>query len=228
MKASSLILAVIVIVSTAAADPIVQKQLFSGTSGFSQTVSFDKFNLTGSLTSVEITFNLQITGGSLILDNDSDSNICGTLEFGSLGSISSSEVNLPASSLTNHVFYSQPFSLDANDLNDNKAYYDPTPPDGMQYNGDNKSGNVQGLVDTMVWDTYIGTGKYDITVSILPWIDCGNFDNLQYCVVTPINTNGYIEVVYNYIPEPTTITLLAISALSFLTRKNRYTEQSVP
>jgi hypothetical protein len=224
MKASSLILAVILItVPTATANPIVQKQPFSGgTSDFSQTVLFDKFNLSGPLTSVEITFNLQITGGSLILDNDSDSNIYGTFEFGSLGSISSSQVNLPASSLINQVFYSQAFSLDANDLNDHKNDYNPTPPDGItyNYNGNNESGDVSGFVDDTFWDDYTGTGKYNITVDILPWIYCGDFDNLEYFAITPISTNGYVEVVYTYIPEPATITLFCAGILAFRKRKN--------
>lgn len=210
------------IVSETMANSIIQKQEFSGPPE-SRTLTFDKFNMNGILTSVEIAFNLQIEGGTLILDNDSDNSVSGTFEFGVYGDISSNEVNLPDSSLTNPVFYSQPFSLGSN-AGDGTGDYDPTSPDGLQYNGSSESGVESGSINSIFRNDYVGTGTYNIICSVSPWLNPGDIDGIKIEHSSiPVSTTGCIEVSYNYdvIPEPATISLLLPAIFALRNNRNK-------
>jgi hypothetical protein len=204
-------------VYSAMANPLVQQHDFNGIHNFSRTLTFNKSS--EALTSVSISLNLQINGGTLIIDNDGDSNISGTLKFGISGNANSTEVNLPSLFGTN-VFYSQPFYLDSNE-NDVKGDYSPLPPDGMQFIGSSNSGNISTLVEDTFFNDYIGTGTYNITIGIASLADFGNLDlnNVEYTIIAPVYTNGYVEVTYTCIPEPATITLLTFGVFAVLKRK---------
>jgi hypothetical protein len=53
----------------------------------------------------------------------------------------------------------------------------------------------------------------------LQWTDVGGIGGIEYAVV-PASASGDVTVVYNYVPEPATITLLCIGAAALLKRKN--------
>jgi hypothetical protein len=205
-------------VYSAMASPLVQKQDFNGILNFSRTLTFNRYNASETLTSISISLNLQINGGTIIIDNDGDSNVSGTLKFGISGNVNSTEVNLPLLSGIN-VFYSQPFYLDS-DVNDVKGDYSPLPPDGMQFTGSSNSGNISALVEDTFFNDYIGTGTYNITIGIASLADFGNLDldNVEYTIIASVYTNGYVEVTYISIPEPASITLLAIGIFALLKR----------
>lgn len=209
-KTISSIFASLIIIFSAEATPIVQKQtFFSATPNFSTLLTFNKFNPPGILSSVQITLQLQINGGSVILDNDGNQSAVSTLKFGVFGNAGSTDVNMP--SLSNETVYSQSFNLSAN-VGDGPGDYDPTPPDGMQYTGDQTSGTISVLVDDKFLANYIGTGTYQIGVGVMQIVDYGDIDNIEYCIVSPVETGGYIEVDYN-VPEPTAFCLLITGLL---------------
>jgi hypothetical protein len=200
------------------ANPLIQKQtFFSEIPNFLTQLTFDKFNAGDTLASVKVTLQLQINGGILIIDNDADSDASGTFEFGIFGNTNSIEVNLPSLG-SSKVFYSQSFYL-AGNVNDKKGDYDPSPPDGMQSTGRQTSGSISAFVEDIFLNNYIGTGTYNIVVGITQFVDCGNINDIEYSIVTPITTSGYVEVVYN-IPEPATICLLAVGTWTLLKRKS--------
>ncbi|MGA2915755.1 MAG: choice-of-anchor E domain-containing protein [Sedimentisphaerales bacterium] len=202
-------------VSIVIANPLIQKQtFFSEIPNFSTLLTFDKFSAGGTLASVRITIQLQINGGTLIIDNDGDSDVSGTVEFGIFGNADSIEVNLPL--LGREAFCSQPFYLGSN-VGDGIGDYDPSPPDGMQFTGGSNSGTVSAFVEDKFLNNYIGTGTYNIAVGIIQLVNCDN-TNIEYSIVTPITTSGFIEVAYN-VPEPATICLLAVGAWTLLKRK---------
>jgi hypothetical protein len=219
LQAVFMVLAIFIITSAAMANTIIQKQDFNGISDFSKLLTFDRLNTSDTLTSIKISLNLQIKGGTLIIDNDGDSSVSGTLKFGISGNVNSTDVNLPSFSGTN-VFYSQPFYLDSNE-NDAKGDYNPSPPDGMQLTGSNSSGSAFAFVADTFLNNYIGSGTFNVVISISPYINYGDLPDIEYSITNPVNTNGSIEVVYTTIPEPATITLLTFGILAVLKRKRK-------
>jgi opacity protein-like surface antigen len=204
--------AVWVCVSAAKADVMPpQRQEFSGFSGGYHNLTFDKFDdADGTLTSIKIIFSLTITGGTLILDNDGDDAVSGTLEFGYDACITSTDVVLP--SIINNVFYSEVFNL-TDDDGDGAENYDPTPPDGLQYDGENENGRVLGCFDSD-FSGYRGDGDYNITINLnlATRTICNGSAGLGliYEIIEYPNPAGYVTVFYNYtpVPEPATVALL--------------------
>ncbi|MBN1787471.1 MAG: PEP-CTERM sorting domain-containing protein [Sedimentisphaerales bacterium] len=222
--------ALLLTVVPAFADTIVQTQPFNGVPNMSGPLTFNQFDDNGGLwvlSSIEIEVNLQANCGQLVLDNDSQDPAAGNFEFGAKGSISSSDVSLTDiafNPITGQVdaYYSGAFSLDPNDLGDGSGDYDPTPPDGMQYNGTLQTDSSSAFVNVGAWTGYMGSGTYDIDYSVIQWLDYGSISGIEVAF-TPVNACGDVTVTYTYevIPEPTTIALLTISTLGFLKRKKQ-------
>jgi hypothetical protein len=203
-----------------------QIEYFSGTPSMDDSLTFNQFDESlGTLTSIQIILSLQISGGQLTLDNDSEESASGTFEFGASGSITSGDVGLVNSSFvaipgTVSTYNSEAFSLSGN-VGDGEGDYDPTAPDGLQYDGGIKTNSKSDFVGSVAWGGYIGTGTYDIDYSVTQWLNYGGIGGIEYAV-TPLSASGSVEVIYTYdpIPEPATITLLTIGALALLKRKN--------
>ncbi len=209
----------------ASAATITQTKTFSGIPNISGPLTFNKFDSSlGTLTSIQVYFTLQVNGGQLILDNDSDSPASGIFEFGAIGNISSSDVSLIDSATTVipgpiEAYNSQAFSLNAN-VDDGPGDYDPAGPDGLQYDGGIESGDTSGFVGSMVWGGYIGTGTYDIDYTVIQWLDYGSVSGVEVAY-TPVSADGDVTMIYKYniIPEPATMVLLAIGAVAILRKK---------
>jgi hypothetical protein len=218
--------ALVVFVGATSASTITQTKTFSGIPSMSGILNFNKFNpASGTLTSVQFTLNLNTSGGTLILDNDSALPASGNFEFGANGSISTSDVPLFTNSFgpvpgTVTAYHNGSFNLTAN-TGDGPGDYDPTPPDGMQYIGVAETGSANGFIGSNYVANYSGTGTYNINYSITQWLTYGGFGGIEYAV-SPVSANGDVTVVYNYnaVPEPATITLLCTGALAMLRRKS--------
>ncbi len=210
--------------------PISQTKAFSGQPNISPTLTFDQFDDSApgvDLTSVEIIFNLDISGGQLVLDNDASQAASGTFVFGSQGSLSSTDVilldvtvvHIPAD-LT--ITTGDAFNLDPN-IGDGPGDFDSTSPDGLLYNGDIASDSSSGLVGaaffTMGAKGYIGTGTYDITADLIQWLNYGGVSGIEFAV-SPVTASGSVEIIYTYVPEPATIAMLGLGSLFFV-RKRR-------
>jgi hypothetical protein len=210
---------------------IVQMKFFGNTPDMGGAATFNQFNDNGGtyiLDSVQVLFHLQTSGGQLILDNDSPEAAAGTFQFGANGAISSTDVILLNSSYMPipgevTVFNSEGFSLAAN-VDDGFHDYDPTPPDGLLYIGETKEDTKSGLVGSSFWGAgdqgFLGAGTYDIDYSVSQWLNYGGISGIEYAV-TPVYASGYVEVDYDYhvVPEPATIGLLGLGALSLIRRK---------
>jgi hypothetical protein len=216
--------------ASAVPPPITQTQPFSGIPSISGSLVFDKFDTHGGtwiLNSIQVTLNLETSGGEFRLDNDSTSPASGSFEFGAKGSISSTDVSLLNSSLiaipgTVNAYHSGSFSLEPN-IGDIEGDYDPSPPDGMLYNGATETDSKSGFVDDTLWAGYQGTGTYNINYEIIQWLNYGGIGGIEYAV-TPVSASGYVEVIYDYyiIPEPATIVPLCTGGLILLLRKKKY------
>jgi len=70
-----------------------------------------------------------------------------------------------------------------------------------------------------VWAGYVGTGNFQITIEA-SYLTGATFSGSDgYFQGSTPSGQVYAGVVYEYVPEPTTITLLTIGALAFLKRK---------
>jgi hypothetical protein len=193
------------------ANPLLQQQQkdFNEITGFSANLAFDKFNTSGTLTSVEIIVNLQITGGILTITNDSSDPAIGTFEFGTNAVLGSTDIALLGGPGITQALNYLSVHIEGND-ND-------------VYNGGIVSpGPKSGLIDSSCWSQYEGSGSCNINIKTYLWTNYNITGKIEYSATPPPAASGYIEVIYTYdpIPEPATITLLCTGALAFLRRKN--------
>lgn len=228
----SLAAALLTIAVPAFAGTFPQTQHFSGIPNTSGTLTFNQFdNNSGTwvLQSIQLSFTLESSGGRFILDNDNDFAVSGTFEFGSKGTISSTNVVLKDSSSQPipgqaDAYHSEAFSL-ASNVGDGEGDYSPAPPDGLLYNGRIETSIKSGFVGSNFWTDgtkgFLGTGTYDIDYSIIRWGEHNGLGQIEFAL-TPPSVNGLLTVVYTYdvIPEPATITLLAVGAFSLLKRRS--------
>jgi hypothetical protein len=190
------------------ANPIVKRQNFSGITGFSANLTFDKFNTSGTLTSVEIILNLQITGGILTITNDSSDPAIGTFEFGTNAVLGSTDIALLGGPSITQALNSLSVHIEGND---NDVYNGGIVPPGPK----------SGLIDSSCLSQYEGSGSYNINVKTYLWTNYNVTGEIEYSATPPPAASGYIEVIYAYdpVPEPATITLLCGGTLAILRRK---------
>ena len=75
-----------------------------------------------------------------------------------------------------------------------------------------------GIIASTLFSQYIGPGTYDIMVDVLQWSDFGGVSGIEWAV-TPVTCDGEVTVVYNYIPEPATLSLLGFGSLALVRRR---------
>ncbi len=222
-----------VVLSSASAFAAIYSQVqnFSGIPNINNTFTFNQFDTSlGTLTGIQITLTVNSQGGIYVLDNDSASAASGIFEFGAMGSISSTDVILLNSlfaSIPGSVgaYQTQTFSLAA-DNGDGIGNLDSTGPDGMAYVGDSESGSGTGTVSNMLWSAgakgFLGTGAYNILCNVIQWSNLSSAGGVEYSV-TPVTANGSVQVSYIYdaIPEPATLAILALGALIPMKKRTR-------
>lgn len=216
----SLFVAFIATASAAMANPLVQKQDFNGTLNFSRPLTFNKYNAGKTLTSIRISLNLRINGGTLIIDNDSNDPALGTFEFGENALLGSTDVLLTGGPGQAQAYNFLSVSL-AGNVDDVKNEYSPLPPDGNYYNGGIVSDTKSGYINDEFWSSYQGSGTFDIQVSV--WLQTNYIGTgyVEYSLTTPISVTGYVEVAYTCIPEPATITLLGTGIIVFVLKRKK-------
>jgi len=205
--------------SVGASTNIVQSKDFSGIPNLTETLNFKQFDdLGGTLTlqSIQVLLELEVSGGSMILDNDGVDPAAGTFEFGAKGSISSSDVSLldialdPVTGVV-EAMHIGTFNL-AGNQGDGQTDFDPTNPDGMQYYGSIEFDSDSGFITPIVFSDYIGTGTFDIEFGVTQWQDFGGISGIEWAIA-PVSAVGKVEVIYNYVPEPATMAFLSIGLL---------------
>ena len=230
MRNTSLCLAMVLLAAIGQADAgmITQIRSFSGMPTFTRTLTFAEFDDQGGLlqlTSIEVIHELNVDGGQIIIDNDGEDPANGLYMFGAMGSIASTDVALidvlsqPVTAQLSAVYSDPAVSLAAN-VGDVAGDFDPSGPDGMQYNGVAQNDQDNGLIDPAVWGQYIGIGTYNIDASALTAAYFMGVGGVEVAY-TPVDARGEVTVIYNYIPEPATMCMLAIGGVALLRRRNR-------
>jgi hypothetical protein len=226
-------LAVLVASSFAAGAVIIeQTQDFSGTPNFDANLVFDEFDDDGgnlTLQSIRVDVSLNVTGGSLKVDNDGNQPASGAVEFGAEVLLSST-VSLVDASLQPIV---QPGDVKATDgttlsvtADDGDTEVGGTPnfsylgTDYDFFNGTAQSDSDFGYVSSSAFSQYIGTGTYIITVDADQVADYGALGGVQ-AQIDPLSASGQVKITYSYVPEPAALGLLAIGGVAILFRRRR-------
>jgi hypothetical protein len=173
----------------------------------------------------------------LHMDNDSDTEAYGDVEFGVKGEITSSEVSLIST-------LGMPFTLERSFVN--SAYIDLTPDDedlevgGTAYQsytggdyasltGLSGSSSASADVHSAMWNLgskgFIGTGTFVIIADVDQYFNLGALSGAQQ-QFNPGKASGTITVTYNYIPEPTSMLALGLAAVGGIYYRRRFNKQS--
>lgn len=200
---------------------------FNGIPNITGALNFNKFNNHGGtwiLQSIQVTLTLNTNNGEYTLDNDATGPASGTFQFGAKGNISSTDVVLLNSSFANvtgevSASHSGSFSLAAN-VGDTIGNIDSTGPDGMKYVGGPENDSKTGLINSMFVVGFIGSGTYNINYDVTQWSSYGSVSGIE-AGISPVTSSGSVQVdyIYNVVPEPATMILLAIGSL--ISRKKK-------
>jgi len=221
--------------STAMAQPIsgmTTPQVFSisGIPNFSDTFNVAQFDAAAvasglgggitagdvTLTSVEISLDISVTGGQLEFDNDGQDGGSVTADFGVLSSLSSPDVALPA--ISANPFVSDTFSLSGDTPNGGA---DGPTFDGGQ-SGDTDFGTLDGaaLSDsggatlTSGLSGFEGAGTLGFDVDTSTFVNFTGLSGLS-SATSPANVDGSLTVKYNFtaVPTPASAALIGLGGL---------------
>lgn len=227
------VLAVLVLlacmVSHLQATVIVQGQGFEGKPSFQKPLTFNQFDPSlGVLQAVRLDFSLDISGGSLTVDNDSPLPTTVSVELGAKGQLLSHDVSLlnessmPLLSGATAVSVSNGATFELAPDNGDGATFDPTLPDAEILHGGVASVSQGGLLNSASIANFYGTDVLVITAAMDLVLDFGTGGiSAQF---DPVNMQTNVVLTYEYspitVPEPTGLAL-ALVALVGLWRHAR-------
>lgn len=235
MNATTAGLGACLLSGAALAQPIsgmTSPQVFSvsGIPNFSETFSVAQFDAAAvaaglgggitagdvTLTSVEISLEINVTGGQLEFDNDGQDGGSVTADFGVFSSVTSPDVALPA--ISANPFVSDTFSLSGDTPNGGA---DGPTFDGGQ-SGDTDFGTLDGaaLSDSDMsillsgLAPFAGTGTVDFDVDTTTFVNFTGLSGLS-SATSPANVDGEFNVKYHYtaVPTPASAALLGFGGL---------------
>ncbi|PIE58075.1 MAG: hypothetical protein CSA33_05325 [Desulfobulbus propionicus] len=205
---------------------LTQEQTFGDSiPTFEETLTFDKFDASlGTLLSIEVGMYLESTGGSLTVDNDGAQPATVTAKLGVQGAMSSTDVSFMDTSfqfIANdiHAYETATYALAADD-GDGPSNVDPSAPDAATLIGNSSQTSDNGYLHSLVHGQYIGSGTFDVTVDVAPYLNFGGVGGLEGGFTNMI-AGGNVQVIYEYepsippVPVPGSVVLL-VSGLGFM------------
>jgi hypothetical protein len=191
------------------------------------TLHLSKFDTSlGTLTNVWVQVEVRLSGASVELDNDAVEAQNGTAYVINAASSLTSSVTLLKADLDTinkgdlALTATQVFALSGT-TGDAVGIFNATHlGDYAHWQPGTLSSGDSGDIHSIVWDGYKGTGDFTIDVNSI-YLTSATFvgEHGFFQGNTPTG-ELYGKVIYNYIPEPATITLLCIGTFALLKRKS--------
>lgn len=202
---------------------VSQTELFGpATPNFTQTLTFNQFDTNGGLfvlKSIQITANLNISGGLLELDNDGEDPASGSATLGATLQLVSSDVSLVNLTLDPVIGILQAATMSVFNLGgtvgDPVGEFNNTGDvDYFAFAGEDVGSGASDFVNMLVWAGYIGNGTFDIDAVVNQVFDFGSIGGISFAG-SPVTASGDITVTfeYNLIPAPGAIAFMALAGL---------------
>jgi len=180
--------------------------------GSGRVVSLPQFDpALGTLTGVQLYLDADAFAGSIVWDNES-----GTVTYVFLG-IGATVTATAPDALTMIAIPLQ--EGEGNVAADNDGDPDYAGADSLSVTGG--TGSDSDDANPTVFTPYIGAGMFDVIISSVVKTYSGTTGGTGVTNSTPGQYDGLVSVTYTYVPEPTTMGLLACGGLAILSRRKR-------
>lgn len=194
------------------------------TPDYSASLNFDQFHgLLIDLVSIEVILDVESSGGLMNVDNDAPTPAHVDAHLGADASISSVDVAMfqcPFLPVVGNVIADTMQSYDlAPNVGDGAADWDPSGPDGAQLVGGTVSDSDNGFIcGTFFASGWVGPGTFDVDLQAEQFLDYGSVSGVEVSFV-PVTAQGSVTIIYNYVPEPSTLALLALGGIALIRRR---------
>ncbi len=196
------------------ASTIIQTQGFVGKPGLEKPLTFNQFDpSTGTLQSVQIDLLLEISDGTLTLDNDGEDAVATSILLGATGQLRSEDVRLLDDADSPILAGSDALSVSTGSVlalaaeNGDGVLFDPTVPDARIHFGETTSSLHGGTIHKDYMADFFGSDVFTIIGDFEPLVDFGAGENVSG-QFDPVTMSVNVILRYEVVPEPSGLLLV--------------------